>query len=129
VSAVAWIAREGRRGGEGALRRGVARRGGRSGRGGEGHTDCVSMLRRQMFGRVCFGLLRKGPVCHVALVSDAFRLPCDGVDPLNRVPLLSQSVVLAPVESNSLSPSCDCLAHRFGNAADGPDRTSCYGSE
>jgi hypothetical protein len=22
-----------------------------------GHTDCVSMLRRQMFGRVCFGLL------------------------------------------------------------------------
>jgi hypothetical protein len=42
---------------EGVLRRGVARRGGRSGRGGEGHTDCVSMLRRQMFGRVCFGLL------------------------------------------------------------------------
>jgi hypothetical protein len=28
---------------EGALRRGVARRGGRSGRGGDGHTDCVSM--------------------------------------------------------------------------------------
>lgn len=42
---------------------------------------------------------------------------------------MSQSVVLAPVESNSLSPSCDCLAHSFGNAADGPDRTSCYGSD
>ena len=42
---------------------------------------------------------------------------------------MSQSVLLAPVESNSLSLSCDCLAHRFGNAADGPDRTSCYGSD
>lgn len=40
-----------------------------------------------------------------------------------------QSVALAPAESNSPSPSCDCLAHRFGNAADGPDRVRCYGSD
>ncbi len=37
--------------------------------------------------------------------------------------------MLACVESNSPSPSCDCLAHRFGNAADGPDRVRCYGSD
>ncbi|MET8028995.1 IS5 family transposase [Streptomyces avermitilis] len=33
------------------------------------------------------------------------------------------------MESNSPSPSCDCLAHRFGNAADGPGRVRCYGSD
>ncbi|WP_406729937.1 IS5 family transposase [Streptomyces sp. GD-15H] len=33
------------------------------------------------------------------------------------------------MESNAPSPSCDCLAHRFGNAADGPDRARCYGSD
>ncbi|WP_405853951.1 transposase [Streptomyces sp. NBC_01515] len=31
--------------------------------------------------------------------------------------------------SNSCVSLCDCLAHRFGNAADGPDRTRCYGSD
>lgn len=40
-----------------------------------------------------------------------------------------QSFALAPVESNSPSLSCDCLAHRFGNAADGPERVPCYGSD
>jgi transposase len=43
--------------------------------------------------------------------------------------LLPQSFASACVESNSLPPSCDCLAHRFGNAADGPDRTPSYGSD
>lgn len=43
--------------------------------------------------------------------------------------LLLQSFALAPVESNSPSPLCDCLAHRFGNAADGPGRVRCYGSD
>ncbi|GGS33658.1 transposase [Streptomyces humidus] len=42
---------------------------------------------------------------------------------------MSQSVALASVESNAPSPACDCLAHRFGNAADGPDRVRCYGSD
>jgi hypothetical protein len=42
---------------------------------------------------------------------------------------LPQSFALACVESNSLPPSCDCLAHRFGNAADRPDRARCYGSD
>lgn len=42
---------------------------------------------------------------------------------------MPQSFALACVESNSGSPLCDCLAHRFGNAADGPDRASCYGSD
>ncbi len=42
---------------------------------------------------------------------------------------MPQSFASACVESNSLPPSCDCLAHRFGNAADGPDRTPSYGSD
>jgi hypothetical protein len=42
---------------------------------------------------------------------------------------LPQSFVPACVESNSPSLSCDCLAHRFGNAADRPDRTPCYASD
>ncbi|MBV7700991.1 IS5 family transposase [Streptomyces sp. TRM70350] len=42
---------------------------------------------------------------------------------------MPQSFALAGVESNSPSPSCDCLAHRFGNAADGPDRAPCYSSD
>ncbi|MCX5188944.1 transposase [Streptomyces sp. NBC_00268] len=42
---------------------------------------------------------------------------------------MPQSFVLTCVESNSPSLSCDCLAHRFGNAADGPERVRCYGSD
>ncbi len=42
---------------------------------------------------------------------------------------MPQSFALACVASNSGSPSCDCLAHRFGNAADGPERAPCYGSD
>lgn len=48
---------------------------------------------------------------------------------LFREALLPQSFALACVESNSSSPACDCLASRFGNAADGPDRAPCYGSD
>ncbi|WP_308406894.1 transposase [Streptomyces sp. AC555_RSS877] len=33
------------------------------------------------------------------------------------------------MESNGPSPAYDCLAHRFGNAADGPVRVRCYGSD
>ncbi|MEU0663946.1 IS5 family transposase [Streptomyces lavendulocolor] len=33
------------------------------------------------------------------------------------------------MKSNAPSPVCDCLAHRFGNGADGPDRVRCYGSD
>lgn len=42
---------------------------------------------------------------------------------------MPQSFALAPVESNAPSRSCDCLAHRFGNAVDGPYRGRCYGSD
>lgn len=42
---------------------------------------------------------------------------------------MPQSFVLADVESNSSALACDCLAHRFGNAADGPERVRCYGSD
>lgn len=42
---------------------------------------------------------------------------------------MPQSFVLASAESNALSPECDCLAHRFGNAADGPQRVRCYRSD
>ncbi|MGW2522583.1 hypothetical protein ACWC09_37485 [Streptomyces sp. NPDC001617] len=48
---------------------------------------------------------------------------------LFREALLPQSFALAPAEFNSPSLPCDCLAHRFGNAADGPDRAPCYGSD
>lgn len=43
--------------------------------------------------------------------------------------LLPQSYALAPEESNSPTPSCDCLAHVYGNAADHPDRAPRYGSD
>lgn len=43
--------------------------------------------------------------------------------------LLPQSFASACTHSDSLPPSCDCLTQRFGNAADGPDRTPSYGSE
>lgn len=42
---------------------------------------------------------------------------------------MPQFFALVCVESNSGFPSCDCLAHRFGNAADGPERAPCYGSD
>lgn len=40
-----------------------------------------------------------------------------------------QSCVSASGTSNSRVLPCDCLAHRFGNAADRPDRIPCYGSD
>lgn len=39
---------------------------------------------------------------------------------------MPQSYVSLPVASNWPSLSCDCLAHRFGNAADRPDRRPVY---
>jgi len=39
---------------------------------------------------------------------------------------VSQSCVPMPVSSNSATRSCDCLAHRFGNAGDRPDRARGY---
>lgn len=43
--------------------------------------------------------------------------------------LLQQSCVSVPVSSNSRVSSCECLAHRFGNAGDRPGRTPCYASD
>ncbi|GAA1708003.1 hypothetical protein GCM10009680_56000 [Streptomyces yatensis] len=40
-----------------------------------------------------------------------------------------QSSVHTSVESNASARSCDCLVHRFGNAADQPDRAPCYRSD
>jgi hypothetical protein len=34
-----------------------------------------------------------------------------------------------PVQFNSAAPSCDCLAHVYGNAADHPDRVRRYPSD
>lgn len=42
---------------------------------------------------------------------------------------MSQSCGSVPVESNSGARSCDCLAHRFGNAGDHPDREPRYPSD
>ncbi len=42
---------------------------------------------------------------------------------------MPQLYVLAPVEFNSAAPSCDCVAHRFGNAADHPERVRRYPSD
>ncbi|MGW3661153.1 IS5 family transposase [Streptomyces sp. NPDC005151] len=39
---------------------------------------------------------------------------------------MSQSSVSMPVRSSSVAPECDCLAHRFGNAADGGRRERRY---
>ena len=40
-----------------------------------------------------------------------------------------QSSVPATMPSNSASPTCDCLAHRFGNAANHPHRLAKYPSD
>lgn len=37
--------------------------------------------------------------------------------------------VSEPVHFNSAAPSCDCLAHVYGNAADHPDRVRRYPSD
>jgi hypothetical protein len=42
---------------------------------------------------------------------------------------LPQFYVVAPVEFNSAAPTCDCVAHRFGNAADHPERVRRYPSD
>jgi transposase len=42
---------------------------------------------------------------------------------------LPQLYALAPVEFNSAAPTCDCVAHRFGNAADQPERVRWYPSD
>ncbi|MBB4895459.1 hypothetical protein FHS39_004537 [Streptomyces olivoverticillatus] len=39
---------------------------------------------------------------------------------------MPQSFVSLPAASNWPSLSCDCLAHRFGNAADHSDRRPVY---
>lgn len=43
--------------------------------------------------------------------------------------LLLPLYVLASAEFNSATPSCDCIAHRFGNAADHPERVRQYPSD
>ena len=42
---------------------------------------------------------------------------------------MPQLYVLAPVGFNSAALSCDCVAHRFGNAADHPERVRRYPSD
>ncbi|MFF0503359.1 IS5 family transposase [Streptomyces fimicarius] len=48
---------------------------------------------------------------------------------VHREALLSLFYAVAPVEFNSSDVSCDCFAHRFGNAAGHPCRTPAYGSD
>lgn len=40
-----------------------------------------------------------------------------------------QSCVTVPGSFDSRVPSCDCLAHSFGNAADRPERVPVYPSD
>lgn len=42
---------------------------------------------------------------------------------------MSLSYASKSVQFNSVVPSCDCLAHRFGNAADRPERVTVYPSD
>ncbi len=42
---------------------------------------------------------------------------------------MSQSVLSMSVEASASMRSCDCLVHRFGNAADHPYRLPRYGSD
>ena len=53
---------------------------------------------------------------------------CD-TDSCAKEALLFQSCVIVPAASNSRVSPCDCLAHRFGNAADRPDRVPVYPSD
>ncbi|GAA3131364.1 hypothetical protein GCM10017687_53700 [Streptomyces echinatus] len=43
--------------------------------------------------------------------------------------LLSKCRVVVVAGSSPSTPGCDCLAHRFGNAADRPERRPRYGSD
>lgn len=43
--------------------------------------------------------------------------------------MLSLSYASESVQFNSVAPSCDCLAHVYGNAADHPDRVRRYPSD
>jgi hypothetical protein len=42
---------------------------------------------------------------------------------------VTQLYVVASAESSSFTAECDYLAHRFGNAADHPDRQRRYGTD
>lgn len=42
---------------------------------------------------------------------------------------MTQFYAVTSLEFNSARSACDCLAHRFGNAADQPDRVPVYGSD
>ena len=42
---------------------------------------------------------------------------------------MSQLYVVVSAQSSSFTAECDCLAHRFGNAADHPDRRPRYGTD
>ncbi|EFE67116.1 conserved hypothetical protein [Streptomyces viridosporus ATCC 14672] len=42
---------------------------------------------------------------------------------------MSKCRVVVVAESSSPTPGCDCLAHRFGNAADRPERRPRYDSD
>jgi transposase len=42
---------------------------------------------------------------------------------------VTQLYVVTSAQSSSSTPECECLAHRFGNAADHPDRRPCYGTD
>ena len=42
---------------------------------------------------------------------------------------MPQSSLLVPAGSSPVARSCDCLAHRFGNAGDRPDRRPRYPSD
>lgn len=41
---------------------------------------------------------------------------------------MSQLYAVTSLEFNSARSACDCLAHRFGNAADQPERAPVYHS-
>lgn len=42
---------------------------------------------------------------------------------------MPQFYALMPVEFDSAARTCGCVAHRFGNAADHPERVRCYPSD
>ncbi|MGW6009152.1 hypothetical protein [Streptomyces sp. NPDC055210] len=46
-----------------------------------------------------------------------------------REALVSLLYASEPVQINSATPSCDCLAHVYGNAADHPEREGRYPSD
>ena len=68
---------------------------------------------------------RPGPTPARSRVMTAYTTRRDSISPHENARALAPE----PVQFNSAAPSCDCLAHVYGNAADHPNRECRYPSD